>query len=274
MAEKTMDPVLENRNLWDCVVEPHSTSELYGVEAFLAGENKLGEVERREVGDVSGKRLLHPLCHFGLDSLSWARLGARVTGLDISPKAVAMAQELAERAALDAEFVVSDIRELRRAVSGSFDVVFMSWGAICWVPDLERLAGDIAALLAPGGFYYLIEGHPLVNALDEKWTPEQGPPSFPAPYSNSGRPVAWDWKDYADETFDAGGRKSYEWPHSNAQVASALAEAGLRIEFIHDHDFLVWEAAPGLERTDDGNWRWPVGTNPLPLSYSIRARKD
>ena len=109
MTQDREKAVAANKDIWDAVVEAHAGSELYGLEAFLAGENKLGEVERREVGDVAGKRLLHPLCHFGLDSLSWARLGAEVTGLDISPKAVAKAKEIASRAGLDADFVTADI---------------------------------------------------------------------------------------------------------------------------------------------------------------------
>jgi SAM-dependent methyltransferase len=273
MTKDVKTAVAANLEIWDSVVEVHAASELYGLDRFLAGDTTLGEVEVREVGDVAGKRLLHPLCHFGLDSLSWARLGAEVTGFDISPKAIATARDLARRSALAANFIIGDVAELRAAVEGEFDIVFMSWGAICWVADLDRLAGDVAALLKPNGFFYLLDAHPLTNAIDDSWTPDEGPPRFPEPYASSAAPVAWEWNDYADPTHDAEGKQSYEWPHSNAQVATALAEAGLRIDFIHDHDFLVWQAAPGLVEDARGHFRWPPGVASLPLSYSIKASK-
>ena len=226
--------VKANLDVWDSVVDAHAASDMYDLEGFLAGANHLGQLERQEVGDVTNKRLLHLLCHFGLDTLSWARLGAKTTGLDISPKAIAKAREIAAASNLDARFVQSDIAHAREAVEGPFDIVFMSWGAICWIPDIERLFQDVAGLLAPGGFYYLLDAHPLTNAIDETWTPERGAPAFPAPYQSSATAVAWDWTDYADESFDARGKQSFEWPHSNAQVITALAKAGLRIEFLHD----------------------------------------
>lgn len=273
VAQDREEAVEANLEVWDSVVEAHAASEMYDLEGFLAGDNHLGETERREVDPVEGKRLLHLLCHFGLDTLSWARLGAEVTGLDISPQAIAKAREIAALANLDATFIESDIAHAKDVVDGPFDIVFMSWGAICWVPDIDKLFSDVAELLAPGGFYYLLDAHPLTNAIDDTWTVEKGHPIFPEPYGSEASPVCWDWQNYADGSPDSRGKKCYDWPHSNAQVVTALAKAGLRIAFLHDHDYLVWEAAPGLVEGEDGHWRWPEGVNPLPLSYSVKAVK-
>ncbi len=273
MTQDRKKAVKSNLKIWDSVVEAHAASEMYDLKGFLAGGIHLGAVEREEVGNVAGKRLLHLLCHFGLDTLSWARLGAQVTGLDISPQAVGKARAVASQTGLQATFVECDIADVKEAVRGPFDIVFMSWGAICWVPDIDKLFSDVANLLAPGGFYYLLDAHPLINAIDDSWTVCQGLPVFPEPYASQTEPVAWAWHDYADESFDAGGKNSYEWPHSNAQVVTALSKAGLRIAFLHDHDYLVWRAAPGLVEDSKGKFRWPEGVNPLPLSYSVKAVK-
>jgi len=174
--------VAHNKMLWNQLVPLHVKSALYDVEGFKSGKIPLGRLEREELGPVAGKRLCHLLCHFGVDTLSFARLGADVTGYDISDKALEAARGLARDCALEARFVEGDIAEVGRKLSGPYDLVYMSWGAIGWIADLERLARDVAALLGPGGRYYLIDYHPLVNALSESWRPDGPGPAFAYDY--------------------------------------------------------------------------------------------
>ena len=156
-----------NRELWDAWTGIHRGSAFYGVDAFLSGESSLSGIEREAVGDVSGKRLLHLQCHFGMDSLSWARLGAEVTGVDFSPRAIDAARDLAVQAGLEAEFLCADVTRLPAAWSGRFDIVFTSYGVLPWLPDLVSWAGTIARVLRPGGAFHLVEFHPLTGMLHD-----------------------------------------------------------------------------------------------------------
>ena len=146
-----------NRAWWDERVPIHTASEFYDVEGFLAGASTLRSFEPEEIGDVRGLTLVHLQCHFGLDTLSWARLGARVTGLDFSAPAMAFAAELADRAGLDAEWVVSDVMRADEALGGRrFDVVYTGLGALNWLEDIERWADVVRGLIAPGGRLHLV----------------------------------------------------------------------------------------------------------------------
>ena len=157
-----------NRALWDERVPIHVASDFYDVDAFLAGASTLRSFELEEVGDVAGLTLLHAQCHFGLDTLSWARRGARVTGLDFSEPAIAAARKLAADAGLEAEFVASDVYEAAAALGDRrFDLVYTGLGALNWLPDVERWARVMASLVAPGGRFYLAEFHPFSAVFAE-----------------------------------------------------------------------------------------------------------
>src|SRR5512136_2825848 len=139
----------------------HVRSPFYDVAGFKAGKNSLKSVELAEVGDVGGKRLLHLQCHFGMDTLSWARLGARVTGVDYAPQAIDLARELAREAGLEADFICASIYDLPERLTGTFDIVFTSYGVLCWLPDLPAWGRVIAHFLRPGGIFYIADGHPI-----------------------------------------------------------------------------------------------------------------
>ncbi|MFC7202067.1 class I SAM-dependent methyltransferase [Haloferax namakaokahaiae] len=159
-----------NRDHWDELAELHPTTPLYDVDGFLAGESSLMDLEREELGSVEGNSLLHLQCHFGMDTLSWAREGATVTGIDFSPKAIEMARELRDEAGIDADqarFVESDVYELPENLDGEFDVVFTSYGAISWLSDIDQWAEIIDHFLKPGGTFYIAEIHPVVGAIEE-----------------------------------------------------------------------------------------------------------
>ena len=159
--------VKANLGLWNEWTAIHETSEFYDLEGFRAGRSSLHSIERDELGEVAGKRLLHLQCHFGLDTLSWARLGATVTGVDFSGRAIALARSLSAELALPATFVQSTVDELQSNLTGAFDVVFTSYGAIEWLADLQRWAQTIAHFLAPDGAFSMVELHPLARTLDD-----------------------------------------------------------------------------------------------------------
>jgi len=154
-----------NRALWDEWTAIHETSSFYDLEAFKAGGSRLRDYEVDEVGDVTGKSLLHLQCHFGIDTLSWARLGARVTGADFSDRAIELGRSLAAELRLDATFVRSDLYDLPSVLDGQFDVVYTSRGVLGWLPDLGRWAGVVAHFLRPGGVFYMTEIHPVAQAF-------------------------------------------------------------------------------------------------------------
>ncbi|WP_433225710.1 class I SAM-dependent methyltransferase [Microtetraspora malaysiensis] len=257
-----------NRANWDERVPIHVSSDFYDVPGFVAGKDALRDFEPAEVGDVADKTLLHLQCHIGLDTLSWARRGAVVTGLDFSEPAVDAARDLAERIGADsARFVAADVYDAVQALAPrTFDIVYTGLGALCWLPDIRRWAQTAAALVAPGGFLYLAEFHPYADILGE-----------------DGRTVAYDyfhqdptvWDEpgtYTDGDAEMSARVTVEWRHGIGDVVSALAAAGLRVEFLHEHDFTLFAHFAALER-DGERYHFPAGQPRVPLIYSIRASK-
>lgn len=242
-----------NQKLWDELAPLHAASALYDVDSFLGGANTLGRLEIGEVGSVAGKRLVHLMCHFGLDTLSWARLGARVTGVDFSGEAVRIGRELAERVGLDAEFVESDVLAAHERLDATFDIVFMSKGVMMWIRDLPAWAAVCARLLKPGGVFYLLDSHPLANAA-------AGGSYFPTPEPTV---VVADGS-YAVSNAGLSHQESREWAHSLGDVVTALAQAGIRIEFLHEFPGAEAERFPLPELSD------PT----LPAFFSVRGVKD
>ncbi|MBM7788520.1 class I SAM-dependent methyltransferase [Tenggerimyces flavus] len=211
-----------NQRLWDELAPLHAASEFYDVDAFLRGKDTLADVEVAEVGDVRGKRLLHLMCHFGQDTLSWARRGAQVTGLDFSAEALAIARDLAKRAGIEATFQQGDVMRAADELDDTFDIVFLSRGVLVWLEDLTALASICARLLRPGGTFYLYELHPLVTAGDSGYFHASDP--------------AVVVKDGSYAVTDPGmtHQESHEWQHSLGDVVSALIDAGIQLEFLHE----------------------------------------
>jgi SAM-dependent methyltransferase len=255
-----------NREMWDERVPIHTASDFYDVEGFLAGASSLRPFEVAEVGDVSGRTLVHTQCHFGLDALSWARRGATVTGLDFSQPAIDAARALAARAGLQAEFVQADVYDASSALGGRrFDVVYTGLGAINWLPDIEAWARTMASLVAPGGIFYLSEFHPFSNVFADEDL------SVAHAYFHEG-PFVWDEPGtYADLEAPTVHNRSIEWGHGLGEVVSAVIAAGLRIEFLHEHDHTLFPRWPFLRREEGGIYRLPEGTPSLPLMFSLRA---
>jgi SAM-dependent methyltransferase len=256
-----------NRSNWDSRVPVHVASQFYDLDGFLAGRDTVGPVQAAEVGDVTGKRLVHLQCHVGLDTLSWARRGAVVSGLDFSGPALETARSLAASLGIAASFVESDVYDAVAAFEGAtFDIVYTGIGALVWLPSVTRWASVVASLLAPGGFLYLIEGHPFVQVLSE----ESGSLAVAYDYFDASGAV----EDYPYTYTDGPAltqTRSVQFQHSLGSVISALAEAGLRIEFVHEFDFEAFQRFPSMEPGADGLYRLPAGRPRVPLMFSLRA---
>ncbi len=265
-----LDDWLElNRTNWDARVPVHLQSQYYDIDGLLAGKESLLDFEPAEVGDVRGKTLLHLQCHIGLDALSWARRGAIITGLDFSQPALDAAVSLAQQTAItSARFVVSDVYDAVSALERqTFDVVYTSMGSLQYLPDIGRWAEVVARLVAPGGFAYVVDDHPFLQFVDDDGRGLRGDY-----FSNEA--IVVDGPDYSGSDVSLTQTVSVEWIHSTASVVSALGTAGLRVEFLHEHDWTSYRLFPDLEQCDDGHWRWPEGHPRLPLRYSLRAVKD
>ncbi len=262
----------ENLKHWNEVTPIHEKSKLYDIEGFKRGANRLSPLERGEVGDVSGKSLLHLQCHFGLDTMSWARLGAKVTGVDFSDKAIDLAKSLSQELGIDADFICSDIYDLPKVLKEKFDVVFTSNGVLCWLPDLLEWAKIIARYLKPGGFFYIVESHPVADVFEN----ERNTKELKARYSyfHSPQPTKWVPEGtYADKEAQVS-NPTYEWTHSLSDIVNSLISAGLRIDFLHEFPYLNWDFFPFMEKDTDGWWRFKEGKETIPLMFSLKAAKS
>lgn len=271
------EPLARNRETWDRWTDLNYDSEFYDVPGFLAGRSTIDWIEREGVGDVDGKRLLHLQCHFGMGTLSWARLGARVTGVDFSPRAIERARELAEETGIEAEFVCCDVTEAREHLEGEFDVVFVSYGAISWLPDLRPWASTIASVLAPGGRFFVVDHHPALWIFDDTdaagRTLDDMKIAYRYPYFGREPLREVEAGNYADPSSDYES-VTYSWQHTVEDIVGSLLDAGLRITALREYDRLAWAWFPWMERDDDGLWRMPEGTADLPLMLSVTATKD
>lgn len=261
-----------NHALWDERTPIHVRSEFYDLEGFKKGGVRLRDYELGEVGSVAGRDLLHLQCHFGIDTLSWARLGARATGVDYSAPAIETARGLAAELGLDARFVHSSVEELPDRLDGDFDVVYTSRGVICWLPDLPRWAQVIAHFLRPGGIFYITEGHPMMWVLDDDESATT--PRLKYPYFTRAEPLKFPTQGtYADTSAHIEQPYEYGWVHDVGEVVTVLAEAGLRIEFLHEFPFVDWPL-PFVEQRADGHYYLPEGQEgEIPLSFSLKATK-
>jgi len=261
-----------NRAWWNGVVETHVNSRMYQTEAFRNGGDTLHPLESAEIGDVSGRSLVHLQCHFGLDTLSLARRGARVTGVDFAPNALAAARQLAAEAKLDARFVESNVYDAAAALGETYDIAYVTWGAINWLPDLHRWARVVHDVLKPGGFLYLLEGHPMALCLEQKRAEDPLTPGW-AYFEHTAPQVIDEDGTYADRGAKLAHTRTHEWAHPLQQILGALIDAGLHIEMFHEHDRLAWQLWPCLEYDGNRMYRLPRDRMRLPLSFSLKARK-
>ncbi len=249
-----------NRAGWDQRVKAHVVSRFYDVDGFISGKTSLRKIELEELGDVAGKRLLHLQCHFGLDTLSWVRQGASCTGVDISPVAIQQARELAAHTRLDAEFVCSDIYSYKRSNSEPYEIVFTSYGAVCWLPDLQRWADIVASNLAIGGTFYIVEFHPIYDLL--------------AGYSyfTQQEPDIEEEGTYTENDTDVVAKLA-TWAHPISSVINALLGVGITIERVNEFPFSPYNCFEGMVEREPGKFYLNHKGNDVPIVYSITGRK-
>jgi len=249
-----------NRVGWDQRVKTHVESRFYDVEGFLAGNTSLQEIELAELSGVHGKRLLHLQCHFGLDTLSWSRQGAICTGVDISPVAIQQARELAERTQLDAAFVCSDVYGFNQKNVRPYDIVFTSYGAICWLPDLGKWAEVVASNLMMGGTFYMAEFHPINDLIAgyAYFSPETPDIEEESTYTENGDGVV---------------AKLATWTHPLSNVINALIGAGIQLEHVNEFPFSPYNCFEGMVEREPGRFYLSHKGHDVPIIYSIRGRK-
>jgi SAM-dependent methyltransferase len=260
----------DNLAHWDEVTPHHVASPMYRTEDFRNGEIVLDPVVRDAIGDVAGKRLFHLQCHFGLDTLSLARMGATVTGLDFSPVAIEQARALAAEAGIDANFICADVLAPPPGLTG-FDIVFASWGAIFWIGDLAAWMRVAADALKPGGRLFLTEGHPAMLMLDER-APSGAPLTVRWPWDQAEPVVEEGDLDYTGAKVAANRTQGYL--HGLARILNAAMDAGLTIRAYSEGDRVPWKAMDQLVKLDRDYWTLPPGAPAVPLSFTLQAVKE
>lgn len=268
-----MDPRLDaNRISWDNRVAVHAESQFYGVERWLRDVPGPSAREVEVVGDVVGKTLVHLQCHFGMDTLRWARIGAIVTGVDFSPVAIQEAISLAARAGSSeyATFTCANVYDAPTALEGrTYDVVYVSLGALCWLPDIGGWAAVVRSLLAPGGQLFIHDVHPFSSCLDA-----DGDRIIHGYFEDPAEPVV----EFSSRTYTDGGdvapSTTYEWNHSLSEIFSALLGHGLMIDSLLEHDWTVFQQFPWLTESSPGYWVAPRARPRIPLSFTLLAHRS
>jgi len=264
-----------NRASWDERAPAHAASPDYAVDRFAGDPGYLSEVVRFDLpllGDISGLRGAHLQCHIGTDTVSLARLGASMTGLDFSSASIAQARRIAGLAGADVRFVEAGVYDAVTALGAqSFDLVYTGIGALCWLPDIARWAGVVAGLLRPGGRLFIREGHPVLWALDD--ARDDSLLVLEYPYVERAEPMVFDeGGTYVETDAVFTHNRTHEWNHGLGQIVTALMTAGMDLTGLAEHDSVPWEALPGrMELLPDGEWRLADRPWRLPHSYTLQA---
>jgi len=255
-----------NRSTWNEKVKVHAKSAMYNLEAFKNGQTSLMHYELKALGDVTGKSLLHLQCHFGQDTLSWSRLGAKCVGVDLSDEGIKLAKQLNKELSLDAEFVCCNVLDTSEHVNDTFDIVFTSYGVIGWLPDLKPWGKMIAERLKQGGTFYMVEFHPIVWMFD---------------YTKSKPVMTYGYKqneviyeEYEGTYADANSKmisKEYGWNHGLSEVVNALIEAGLHIDYLNEYNESPYNVLPDLIKTKSG--MFTTKHQLYPLIFELKATK-
>ena len=260
------------RRNWNERTPIHAASSFYNVHGFKSGNITLTEIERRELGSVNGKTLLHLQCHFGMDTMSWARLGAIATGVDISDAAIELARELNDEVNLDVRFIRSNIYDLPQVLDEQFDIVYTAIGALCWLPDMTGWAQIVARYLKPGGTFYILDGHPVSHIFEPVESPDGVIELKPChSYFPNPEGIAYEGGGYTYTGSDVLETPSHEWQHSMSDIVNALIRAGLKIEWLNEFAVSGFRAFPQMSRHDDGWWRLDEAHGTVPFLFSIKA---
>lgn len=255
-----------NRETWNKKVAVHAASDFYDLENFKKGVSSLNSIEIQALGDIKGKSILHLQCHFGQDTLSLQRMGAKCTGVDISDEAIKLAKNLNKELQLDAEFVCCNVLDTSNYISEKFDIVFTSYGTISWLPDLKPWANIVSERLKTKGIFYIVDFHPIAWMYDYAVSPPELKYSY--------RQKEAIYEEYEGTYADSASKmisKEYGWNHGLGEVITALSEAGLYVEYLNEYNTSPYDIFPGLKRNKDGLYEIEAGL--FPLIYELKATK-
>jgi SAM-dependent methyltransferase len=255
-----MDYFEMNRESWDQRAEVHFESRFYDVDSFLSGNTSLREIELAELTHVNGRRLLHLQCHFGLDTLSWARLGAECTGVDISPVAIEKARQLNEKTQLNAKFECTDVYSYLRGDADPFDIVFTSYGTICWLPNLDKWAEIVSSNLTMGGTFYMADFHPVYDLLTGY------------AYFGTEKPDVEEEETYTENSGDLKTPVAV-WSHPMSRILNALVGAGIAIRRVNEFSYSPYQCFKGMTEREPGRYYITHQGHDVPLVYSITGQK-
>jgi SAM-dependent methyltransferase len=255
-----MNYIETNRSNWNKRTEIHFRSKFYDVEGFINGDSSLNNIELSELGNVKDKTLLHLQCHFGLDTLSWAREGAIVTGVDFSIEAIKKANYLKTETRLDARFLCSDIYDYGRKSHSKFDIVFTSYGVICWLPDLQEWANTIANCLGTNSIFYMVEFHPCNDIIAGYSYFQKNEPDF-----EEGGTYTENSDDFKSS--------NYIWPHSLSDVINSLISAGVDIQQFNEFPYSPYNCFDQMEEREPGRFFLTHNRQNIPLLFSIKGTK-
>lgn len=261
-----MDYAKINKKWWNAVTPIHARSKLYDLPKFKKGKTSLQSIELAELGNVRGKSLLHLMCHFGMDTLSWGRMGAKVTGVDISDHAVELAKKLSEEINVPATFITSDVYKLHKVLDKKFDIVFCSYGALCWLKDIKKWAKIVSSYLKKGGIFYIAELHPFTTLFSSDF-------KFDFKYFDKGPYEDDSEGTYTDWNAPIKG-STYVWSYTISDLINALIQAGLKIEFVHEFPHTMYDQFPGLmKKNKKGQYVLKDNEIEIPLLFSLKASK-
>ncbi len=269
------DYVSINRANWDERASAHAASKDYAFDRFISDPEYLSRVvrfDRPRLGDLTGLRGVHLQCHIGTDTVSLARLGARMSGLDFSPAALREARRLATSTGSDIDFREAEVYDAVEVLDpGTFDLVYTGIGALCWLPNAARWARVVAGLLRPGGRLFIREGHPMLWALDDK----SDQLDLRYPYFEHAEPLAFEEPGtYVQTDAVFANNLTHSWNHGLGEVITGLLDAGMRLTAFAEHDSVPWQALPGHMVVDDtGEWRLADQPERLAASYTLQAVK-
>jgi ubiquinone/menaquinone biosynthesis C-methylase UbiE len=262
-----MNQFEHNRESWNELTSLHAKSDFYDLDSFKKGKTSLNPIEIEELGDISGKKLLHLQCHFGMDTLSFARRGAKVLGVDISDSSIQKAVELSNEMGIPAKFVRSNVYDIEQVIDETFDIIYTSYGAVNWLDELDKWAGIINRCLKPNGMFYMVEFHPFIYTLNDAF--EITDSYFKTkPLETVVENSYTDNSEISDKKL-----KHIEWHHSLSEVINSLIGNGLRIEFLNEFPYQVYNCFPNLIEIEKGKWVSEKYGDKIPYMYSLKATK-
>jgi len=253
-----------NESLWNKRTHVHVESKFYDVENFLAGKSSLNPIELKALGDVKGKSLLHLQCHFGQDTISWARLGAKATGMDFSEAAIEKAKAMNDKLNLDVRFLQSNVYDLPQHLDEKFDIVFTSYGVLCWLHDLEAYAKIVSQYVKPGGIFYIAEFHPMLYMFE--W--EKNKLTYDYFYQKD--PII----ETAENTYTDGetpiSHLEYSWIHSISETIQPLLKNGFQLIDFQEFDYSPYNCFPNMTKRKEGEFIYGGGGVKIPHMFSLK----